>query len=323
MIDFIQDDDRLRDERKKAKKNKDKYVGMSSDALGFRGSSSRGGFESGWQDKWPPSGARSVTPTGSGGFCDSPTDFDSPSSADYNSRRSPVDEFKDNSDNVQGDQNSIQDLGYSTINNSSGPSPTSANSSGNAGAAKPAKVRKPIDLGAAATYAQNAAAAQPTPAAAAAPAAAPVQQNKQLIDDLFNTSNGTEDDFDPRGGSSAPSGGANGDFGNFSTAFGNSDAAAAPEGDGFADFSSAFTPASGGAAPPAEPAAASSNSLSDDLFASLPATSNNTPAFQPARPPSNPSFDLFGGGAPAPQQTTTPSFNNSSLLVGTLSLIHI
>ncbi|KAG8232884.1 hypothetical protein J437_LFUL004754 [Ladona fulva] len=36
LIDFIQDDDRLRDERKKAKKNKDKYVGMSSDSMGMR-----------------------------------------------------------------------------------------------------------------------------------------------------------------------------------------------------------------------------------------------------------------------------------------------
>ena len=54
MIEFIQDDDRLRDERKKAKKNKDKYVGMSSDSMGFRGGS--GGFDSSWQDKWPSSG---------------------------------------------------------------------------------------------------------------------------------------------------------------------------------------------------------------------------------------------------------------------------
>ncbi|XP_044226386.1 clathrin interactor 1-like isoform X4 [Thunnus albacares] len=31
MVEFIQDDDRLREERKKAKKNKDKYIGVSSD----------------------------------------------------------------------------------------------------------------------------------------------------------------------------------------------------------------------------------------------------------------------------------------------------
>ncbi|KAI4460465.1 epsin/ent-related [Holotrichia oblita] len=34
LIDFIQDDDKLREERKKAKKNKDKYIGMSSDMIG-------------------------------------------------------------------------------------------------------------------------------------------------------------------------------------------------------------------------------------------------------------------------------------------------
>lgn len=38
LIDFIQDDNRLREERKKAKKNKDKYVGVSSESMGFRGS---------------------------------------------------------------------------------------------------------------------------------------------------------------------------------------------------------------------------------------------------------------------------------------------
>lgn len=36
LIDFIQDDDKLREERKKAKKNKDKYVGLSSEAMGMR-----------------------------------------------------------------------------------------------------------------------------------------------------------------------------------------------------------------------------------------------------------------------------------------------
>lgn len=36
LIDFIQDDDRLREERKKAKKNKDKYIGMSSDMAGMK-----------------------------------------------------------------------------------------------------------------------------------------------------------------------------------------------------------------------------------------------------------------------------------------------
>ncbi|XP_053671655.1 uncharacterized protein LOC128721879 [Anopheles nili] len=47
LIDFIQDDDRLREERKKAKKNKDKYIGMSSEAMGMRYGGSSGGGASG------------------------------------------------------------------------------------------------------------------------------------------------------------------------------------------------------------------------------------------------------------------------------------
>lgn len=39
MVEFIQDDDRLREERKKAKKNKDKYIGVSSDSMGGGGGS--------------------------------------------------------------------------------------------------------------------------------------------------------------------------------------------------------------------------------------------------------------------------------------------
>lgn len=59
LIDFIQDDDRLREERKKAKKNKDKYIGMSSDAMGMRsggysgysgGSGGGGGGSGGYND---------------------------------------------------------------------------------------------------------------------------------------------------------------------------------------------------------------------------------------------------------------------------------
>ncbi len=38
IIEFIQDDDRLRDERKKAKANRDKYVGVGSDTSSRYGS---------------------------------------------------------------------------------------------------------------------------------------------------------------------------------------------------------------------------------------------------------------------------------------------
>ena len=62
MIDFVQDDEKLRDERKKAKKNKDKYVGMSSSSNSGFSSKGFGGFDSGnsggggggggWKDDW-------------------------------------------------------------------------------------------------------------------------------------------------------------------------------------------------------------------------------------------------------------------------------
>ena len=35
LIDFIQDDDKLREERKKAKKTKDKFIGVASDQMGL------------------------------------------------------------------------------------------------------------------------------------------------------------------------------------------------------------------------------------------------------------------------------------------------
>lgn len=45
VIDFVQDDERLREERKKSKKNKDKYIGVSSDSMGYRSYSSKSFIE--------------------------------------------------------------------------------------------------------------------------------------------------------------------------------------------------------------------------------------------------------------------------------------
>ncbi|XP_026797239.2 clathrin interactor 1 isoform X3 [Pangasianodon hypophthalmus] len=53
MVEFVQDDDRLREERKKAKKNKDKYIGVSSDGMGgFKQSNSGERFDSESKSKW-------------------------------------------------------------------------------------------------------------------------------------------------------------------------------------------------------------------------------------------------------------------------------
>ncbi|XP_052006064.1 clathrin interactor 1-like [Xyrauchen texanus] len=59
LIELVQDDDRLREERKKAKKNRDKYIGVSSDTMGgFRYSEDKFDFKdshSKWDDDWDKS----------------------------------------------------------------------------------------------------------------------------------------------------------------------------------------------------------------------------------------------------------------------------
>ncbi|KAM5172120.1 clathrin interactor 1 [Mantella aurantiaca] len=57
MVEFVQDDDRLREERKKAKKNKDKYVGVSSESAGGFRYSDRYDPEprSKWEEDWDKS----------------------------------------------------------------------------------------------------------------------------------------------------------------------------------------------------------------------------------------------------------------------------
>lgn len=54
LVEFAQDDDRLREERKKAKKNKDKYVGVSSESVGGFRYSERYDPEpkSKWDEEW-------------------------------------------------------------------------------------------------------------------------------------------------------------------------------------------------------------------------------------------------------------------------------
>jgi hypothetical protein len=40
LIEFVQDDDRIREERKRAKANRDKYVGLSNEESPYRHSKS-------------------------------------------------------------------------------------------------------------------------------------------------------------------------------------------------------------------------------------------------------------------------------------------
>uniref|UniRef100_A0A8C9XHH6 Clathrin interactor 1a n=1 Tax=Sander lucioperca TaxID=283035 RepID=A0A8C9XHH6_SANLU len=57
MVEFVQDDERLREERKKSKKIKDKYIGVSSDSMGYRRYCNGGQvrlqrYPGKWDDDW-------------------------------------------------------------------------------------------------------------------------------------------------------------------------------------------------------------------------------------------------------------------------------
>ncbi|XP_016983982.2 telomere length regulation protein TEL2 homolog isoform X1 [Drosophila rhopaloa] len=167
LIDFIQDDDRLREERKKAKKNKDKYIGMSSDAMGMRsggysgysgggggGGGSSGGYNDGgdyrsgrgdnwYSDKNADKDRYEDDDTHYDGEREG-SDSDSPSprrNYRYNDRASPAEvasEAKPSSLNMN--------IRSKTVSSPVSKQPTSTV------AAKPTLPQKKIDLGAAANF---------------------------------------------------------------------------------------------------------------------------------------------------------------------------
>ncbi|CAD0205378.1 unnamed protein product [Chrysodeixis includens] len=241
LIDFIQDDEKLREERKKAKKNKDKYIGMSSEAavMGVRG-----GGGAGW-----------------GEYSDRGSNWEEPK------ERNDEEEYdRDDSDGDYGQQRRPQKENVyrdSDVVSSSPPRARSVELAGGerAGAGphkplsislkspakhKPSTPVKKIDLGAAASYGKSPApvSAQPAPSA----------QSQELLDDLFKTCAPTEhnapeppspthgtalDDFDPRADDPPAPRKVSHEFGDFADAFG----APPNNNEGFADFSSAFSDA--------------------------------------------------------------------------------
>ncbi|KAI5641077.1 ENTH domain-containing protein [Phthorimaea operculella] len=289
LIDFIQDDEKLREERKKAKKNKDKYIGMSSEAsvMGM-GSMRSGGNSGGW-----------------GEYSDRSSNWDEPKERrdrddedDYGGRDSDDDDYshktvqaerpRPNKENVYRDSETIAD----SPPRRSDSRPPADNKTLNISLKSPAKQKpstpsKKIDLGAAATFAKAAASTSPPP-----PANTQTNNKSQeLLDDLFKTcpapsslpslsgSLVAEDDFDPRADDPKPAERKDSaEFGDFSNAFGAPPAAA---NDGFADFSSAF---SGG--------------------------NTNQSAVTSTAPPSASNLDLLSDLSPPP---LLPAFNNINL----------
>jgi len=285
MLEFVQDDDRLREERKKAKKNKDKYVGMSSDSsMGFRSGSSGGSWDSGWKS------FDSKTSSSTGGRWGGGSDDEERGN---DSGVEGVKEFKDDSFGF--------DKGKEEVNLPRRPSGGKTDYEGISlpqPKAQPKAKRpvKKVDLGAAATYGQEASNTKPEVKAPS------TKNNNMILEDLFSDSqpkvgqvdhmvenNDSFDDFDPRAGESS-----NGMAGGYDAlALDNNNISKVKTEDDFADFSSAFS--GGGSAPTPVPA---NNDI--DLF-------GGPPVAAPAAPV--PEVDLFAGFTSAPPPTPAPTSN--------------
>ncbi|CAH0554393.1 unnamed protein product [Brassicogethes aeneus] len=241
LIDFIQDDDRLREERKKAKKNKDKYIGMSSDMMGMRS----GGHGGGWDDR-PPMSNRD---RGDRDYADQHDWDDSNNSNNSNNANQYRDRsFDEDYEYEKGESDTDSKSNYSTTQShikTDFPQEKrvniNLNTSINTSPKKQGKPLKKVDLGAAANFGRMS-------------TQSPVQQSNLL-----------NDDFDPRAGE-APR--KSNEFGDFENAFKEPPT---KSDDDFADFSSAFAQSNHAtvSAPPQAPQAPSDDLLGLGGLASL------------------------------------------------------
>ncbi|KAF6209130.1 hypothetical protein GE061_014874 [Apolygus lucorum] len=245
LIDFIQDDDKLREERKKAKKNKDKYIGLSSDAMGLKGIGERwensgGGGGGGGGNRemydWSESSRRDDYDNSDDG-----ERYDSEGEVPVPGRRmASAKEYHDAADNSSGNSNDEPKRTWANPGLSAAASipPALKKPNGSSPAKKPSTPSRKVDLGAASTFGKV-----ELPAPILEPPSTKASSNliEDLGDDLF--------------GESKPSANPSSDFGDFANAFpspaATSEASEPVSKDDFADFSSAF---SGKESAPATPA---------------------------------------------------------------------
>ncbi|XP_031784859.1 telomere length regulation protein TEL2 homolog isoform X1 [Nasonia vitripennis] len=254
LIDFIQDDDKLREERKKAKKNKDKYIGMSSEAMGMRLGGGGGGGDR-WMDnpKW-------ASNKSSGGGGDGYNDWDRGDnrSRGFEDANNSDDGEREDSDNEThtsprknpgtGERREYRDTMESVDRV---PKPVTTPATNTTSPVRAPRTIKKVDLGAAANYGKD------QPNLMTSPVKQPPQRSRnEILNDIFdsqNDNNGTvtktdndDDDFNPRADNYAPlstsQNVSSGDFGDFTSAFGSPPTSKQQEsgGDEFADFTSAF-----------------------------------------------------------------------------------
>nr|CAD7425297.1 unnamed protein product [Timema monikensis] len=276
LIEFIQDDDKLREERKKAKKNKDKYIGMSNEATGMRFGGGGGG--GGWEDTprwkkdefadWDPDHGHTGSKGRGKGFEDTFNNSDD-SEGEGNNKPQP-NEYKDR----EKDSDSV-DSGTKATNLSNNITPS-----------RVARPVKKIDLGAAAKYGRNEdSISKPGPPSGGKPS---------LISDLAG-----DDDFNPRAADGS-------EFGDFSTAFNSlsKESTRAAGNDEFADFSSAFSGSNTASIAPSQPVlfapprtAASTNLVGAQQLtgANLLGESISGPNILGSQLPSNTNLDALSG----------------------------
>lgn len=297
LIDFVQDDDRLREERKKSKKNKDKYIGLSSESTsGVRSEYFGKGSSYDWdQPSWRKN--RSEFESNNGDSKDSkPYSDQRERDADSNSLGEPDDSDSD-----------------SKARRFSDASPASFKS----------RRDRPASGGRASATSAAAAAVQ-----------ADSGKKAELLDDMFG---GDNDDFNPRAGDPVPaaSGGefsqfaaappaakADG-FADFASAFGGGSAPApVPLGRGAVTAPTALTPPGGGhdlllggiapsPAAPAAPAPAAAAPAAQNNSSLLMGLSLGSPA--PAAAASQ-GLDLFSSPLPTQQGMPQPSMGGLDLL---------
>jgi len=260
IISLVQDSDRLREERKKAKKSRDKYVGMSSDDCKFN---SGRGFSSG-NGNWKSSG---------GGY----KDYD-----DYDDYSTKKDNTSD--DSFEKSKPKAED------SNEFGESKLKKVVRNTVGAKSEIKVSKKVDLGAAAHYKGDNTSTAATPQKTSDAPAQPSGGQVDLLNDLFDapapaqqTSTATNNNQDLFG--DVPSATNNdddfADFDQIQTA--TSAAPTQQPVDDLADFGQ-LTSSTPSVTQQPEPA-------TFDPFASL--SSPQQPQSTPQQPQSN--ADLFGG----------------------------
>uniref|UniRef100_A0A023F1V1 Putative equilibrative nucleoside transporter protein n=1 Tax=Triatoma infestans TaxID=30076 RepID=A0A023F1V1_TRIIF len=235
LIDFIQDDDKLRDERKKAKKNKDKYVGLSSDAMGLRGDRWDGGGKWGKEEyDWADSDRRKDDFDNS----DEGEKYDSEGEAPVPRMSGPreyTDAVVHSFDNENKKERSPSGLASSRF---------SRTSRQNGASSKPSTPTKRIDLGAAVSYGKTEGVER---SPKVKPPTSPNLLGDTIHDDLFDPRQDMESPQRTTGLTSPTSQQpTSSEFGDFANAFPQSvsittNNSGAEEKDDFADFTSAFT----------------------------------------------------------------------------------